>query len=194
MARKSTPPAARRTSAPATDWVDGNLWLLGRECPGVDMSGSQITARIFRLREIYVAHLDAVHRRFGLKPRMFLVLAALYRSGAPYRLTPASLTRHLMWSSGGLAQLLDRMENEGLIRRLKEKGVRGVQVCLQPKGRRLIAELIAIHCAAEHTLFAHLRKSEFETLVGLLRKLLLAADGPRPLALPAHARPKAVRR
>ena len=37
-----------------------------------------------------------VRRRFGLKPRMFLVLAALYRSGAPYRLTPASLMRHLI--------------------------------------------------------------------------------------------------
>ena len=39
------------------------------------------------------------------------------------------------------------MENEGLIRRLKEKGVRGVQVCLQPKGRRLIAERITARAA-----------------------------------------------
>lgn len=166
-----------------TDWVDRNLWLLGGERPDLDLSGSQITARIFRLREIFVGKLDLVHRQFGLKPRMFLVLAALYRSGSPYQLTPARLMRHLMWSSGGVAQLLDRMEAEGLIRREKgAKGSRGVQVCLLPRGRRVVSSVLEMHCEAELRLIAPLDRREQATLVALLRKLLLAADGPRVLA------------
>lgn len=162
------------------DWVDGNLWLLGKERPDLDMAGSQITARIFRLGELYAKKLDALHSQFGLKPRMFLVLAALYRSGPPYKLAPANLLRHLMWSSAGLSQLLDRMEVAELIQRRKNGGgKRGVLVSLLPKGRKIITELLGIHCATEMRLIETLSVSERESLVSVLRKLLIAAEGPR---------------
>lgn len=167
-----------------TDWVDGNLRLLGEERPDLDLSGSEITARVFRLREIFVRRLDQVHAQFGLRPRMFLVLAALYRSGAPYKLSPASLMRHLMWTSGGLSQLLDRMEAGHLIRRRKAiKRGRGVEVGLLPEGRRIIAEILDVHCQTELQLIAPLEKGEQRSLVALLRKLLIAAEGPTLLAL-----------
>lgn len=175
------------------DWVDGNLWLLGRERPDLDLSGSQITARIFRLGELYAKKLDGLHSQFGLKPRMFLVLAALYRSGPPYKLAPANLMRHLMWSSAGLAQLLDRMEAAALIQRRKNGGGRrGVLVSLLPKGRQIIAELLRVHCAAEMRLIETLSPGERESLVSVLRKLLIAAEGPRlhPSGAAARTAPK----
>lgn len=172
----------RRRAAGSTDWVDGNLKLLGVERPDLDLSGSEITARIFRLREIFVQRLDEVHSQFGLKPRMFLVLAALYRSGPPYELSPASLMRHLMWSSGGLSQLLDRMEASHLIRRQKgPRARRGVLVSLLPKGRRIISTVLHVHCEAELRLISPLRRPEQRQLVALLRKLLIGVEGARVL-------------
>lgn len=163
-----------------SDWVDVNLSLVGDRLPGLDLSGSDVTARIFRLREIFVKALDKTHAQFGLKPRMFLVLAALYRSGPPYTLSPASLMRYLMWSSGGLSQLLDRMTKAGFIRRQADPNDgRGVLVTLSPEGERIIVAVFTVHCRAELRLISGLSKAEHSTLVELLRKLLIAAEGPQ---------------
>lgn len=165
---------------PKSDWVDVNLALLGDRLPGLDLSGSDVTARIFRLREIFIKALDKSHAQFGLKPRMFLVLAALFRSGPPYTLSPASLMRYLMWSSGGLSQLLDRMAKAGLIRREADPhDRRGVLVTLSPQGERTIVAVLGVHCRTELRFISSLSKAEHSTLVGLLRKLLLAAEGPQ---------------
>lgn len=183
QARGRVPRLTRRKPG-RNDWVDGNLRLLGEERPDLDLSGSEITARLFRLREIFVKRLDQVHAQFGLRPRMFLVLAALYRSGAPYKLSPASLMRHLMWTSGGLSQLLDRMEAGRLIcRRKAVNGGRGVEVGLLPDGRRIIAAILDVHCQTELQLIAPLDKGEQRSLVALLRKLLIAVEGPKLLPL-----------
>lgn len=176
---------SRRAKPPReADIADINLWLLGRQRPDLNLNGSEITARLFRLREIFVASLDRVHARFGLKPRMFLVLAALYRSGKPYKLSPASLMRHLMWSSAGLSQLLDRMVAAGLIaRQAAPKKRRGVLVALTPHGEGIIEAVLDMHCSAELRLIGALSEAERRALVDLLRKLLIAAEGPQ--ALPA---------
>ena len=179
MAAKGNVQGAK-LSAVETDWVDVNLSLLGARRPDLDLSGSDVTARIFRLREIFVKALDNVHGQFGLKPRMFLVLAALYRSGQPYALSPASLMRYLMWTSAGLSQLLDRMASADLIRRQPDPNHgRGVLVALSPEGKRVIAAVLAMHCGAELRLIAALKEPERRTLVALLRKLLIAAEGPQ---------------
>jgi DNA-binding MarR family transcriptional regulator len=174
-----------------SDWVDVNLLLLGKQRRDLDLSSSDITARIFRLREIFVKALDKTHAQFGLKPRMFLVLAALYRSGPPYTLSPADLMRYLMWSSGGLSQLLDRMVDARLITRQADPDDgRGVLVKLSSEGERVIDAVLSAHYQAEHRLVAGLSKSELSTLATLLRKLLIAVEGPQvpPNHSPARAR------
>ena len=175
------------------DWVDVNLALLAERLPGLDVSASHVTARIFRLREILVKALDRAHAQFGLKPRMFLVLAALYRSGPPYSLSPASLMRYLMWSSGGLSQLLDRMTKAGLIRRQADPNDgRGVLVMLSPEGQRVIVGVLDLHCRTELRLVAGLSTAEQSSLVSLLRKLLIAVEGPH-LSPRSRTRMKSVR-
>jgi len=188
--RRAEPTAWQR------DWVDVKLTLLGDRLPGLDVSASHVTARIFRLREILLRTLDRAHAQFGLKPRMFLVLAALYRSGPPYSLSPASLMRYLMWSSGGLSQLLDRMTKAGLIRRRADPNDRrGVLVTLSSEGERVIVEVLELHCATELRLLSGLSKSEQSTLSALLRKLLIAVEGPQtfPASEGGRVRMKRVR-
>ena len=182
-------PAALRVARAEVDAVDVNLSLLAEQRPELDYRGSHVTARLFRLRELFVDALAKVHGQFGLKPRMFLVLAALYRSGPPYRLSPAELNRYLMWTSAGLSQLLDRMVAAGLIRRLPNpRDHRGVLVSLSAEGARVIAAVLDLHCQAEIRLIAPLSEAERRSLVFLLRKLLLATEGPQmPFAAEARA-------
>jgi DNA-binding MarR family transcriptional regulator len=191
-----TPVRRADPAASQWDWVDVNLTLLADRLPGLDVSGSHVTARIFRLREILLKALDRAHAQFGLKPRMFLVLAALYRSGRPYSLSPANLMRYLMWTSGGLSQLLDRMEKAGLIRRQADPNDgRGVLVTLSLEGERVIVDVLELHCRTELRLIAGLSKTEHSTLVNLLRKLLIAVEGPQtfPAAAQSRLRMKSVR-
>ena len=65
----------RRADLPEAhaDWVDVNLALLAERLPGLDVSASHVTARIFRLREILVKALDKEHAQVGLKPRVAVV-------------------------------------------------------------------------------------------------------------------------
>jgi DNA-binding MarR family transcriptional regulator len=174
---------ARKRARPELDAVDINLRLLAQRRPDLDLRGSEITARLFRLREIFVKTLDQVHARFGLRPRMFLVLGALYRTGPPYRLSPATLVRSLMWTSAGLSQLLDRMEAAGLIRReAHPKDRRALHVVMSPAGENVIAEVYRAHCSMELRLIAALNESQRRNLAALLSQLLVAMEGP---SLPA---------
>lgn len=186
--------AALRAADADMDAVDINLSLLAQQRPELDYRGSHITARLFRLREIFVEALDKVHGQFGLKPRMFLVLAALYRSGPPYRLSPVDLNRYLMWTSAGLSQLLDRMVAAAFIQRHPNpKDQRGVLVSLSPAGERVIAAVLGMHCKAEMLLIAPLNEPERRTLAALLRKLLLATEGPQMPMPPATRAGRAVK-
>lgn len=176
MAEKLSPRQAAGKSK--ADWVDVNLSPLGARLPALDLSGSEITARIFRLREIFIQAVDRTHADFGLKPRMFLVLSALYRSGRPYTLPPATLTRYLMWSSGGLSQLLDRMTSAGLITRHSDPNDgRGVLVALTAKSQQMMLALYNAHSRTERGLISGLNRSDREALVRLLRKLLISIEG-----------------
>ena len=182
---------ARSKGKPTQDAVDINLSLLAKRRPDLDLRGSEITARLFRLREIFVKALDQVHERFGLRPRMFLVLGALYRSGPPYKLSPSALARSLMWSSAGLSQLLDRMQAAGLIRReAHPEDRRALQVSMTATGERTIAELYGTHCNTELRLITALSETERRALVGLLRQLVVGMEGPSPRAPAGAVTPK----
>jgi DNA-binding MarR family transcriptional regulator len=169
---------AGKPSQRESDAVDHILHLLACRRPDLDLRASEITARLFRLREVVINLIHGVHAQFGLKPRMFLVLGALYRAGPPYKLSPAALVRSLVWTSAGLSQLLDRMESAGLIRREDHpRDRRSLHVALTPKGEKIIAAAYDAHCRAELRVIASLTEPERRTLVNLLRRLLIATEG-----------------
>ena len=84
----------------------------------------------------------------GLTYAEFDVLAALNRAGEPYRLTPSELTRSLFLTSGGISNVLQRLEAAGYVERganpgdgrsrwvrLTEAGRRIAQAALDASGR-----------------------------------------------------------
>ena len=103
------------------------------------------------------------------------VLAALRRTGPPFRMTPTKLFSSLLLSSGAMTNRLDRLGEMGLVRRLPDPSDRrGRLVELTAKGRRVVDKAVVDHIADEEKLIAPLNRSERQRLAKLLRKLLLS--------------------
>jgi DNA-binding MarR family transcriptional regulator len=75
------------------------------------------------------------------------VLATLRRSGAPYRMTPTTLYRELVLSSGAMTNRLDALERAGLV----EKWVAQLSMEAQKYLVDLKKLLIALESESEGT-------------------------------------------
>jgi hypothetical protein len=82
------------------DHVDLILEQWRRELPELDASPMGVVGRISRLAQLAQDQLEPVFAEYGLNGGEFDVLAALRRSGAPFRLTPTALGQSLMVTSG----------------------------------------------------------------------------------------------
>jgi len=161
----------------ARDAVDHIVAAWARERPELDTAPAAIVGRIGRLRWYFDAGLERTFRRFALTRAAFDVLAALRRSGQPYRLPQKVLMGALMRTSGTTSFRINRLESQGLVRREPDPGDgRGVFVTLTKKGLRLIDVVAPVHLANEDQLLAALSREERALLVILLRKLLVGFE------------------
>ncbi len=163
----------------ARDAVDRIIAAWAHERPELDTAPAAIVGRVGRLRWYFDAALERTFRRFNLTRAAFDVLAALRRSGRPYRLPQKVLMTALMRTSGTTSFRIDRLESQGLVRREPDPGDgRGVFVTLTKKGLRLVDAVAPAHLTNERRLVAALSNAERATLVTLLRKLLLSFEAP----------------
>lgn len=159
------------------DWVDRLIDDWARERPDLDTAPAAIVGRLGRLCAFLDAGLEREFRRHGLTRAGFDVLAALRRAGAPYRLPQKAVMGALMRSSGTTSFRIDRLERQGLVRREPDpEDRRGVFVALTSAGLRLVDAVAPAHLANEDRLLAALGPSERQTLVDLLRTLLLGFE------------------
>jgi DNA-binding MarR family transcriptional regulator len=120
-------------------------------------------ARVFsKLEHTAHAHL----RCAGLSVAQFDVLAQV---GAREGCTQQELADALLVTKGNVTQLLDRMEDAGLLTRRQEG--RAKRVCLTEAGRRLRERIVPEHEAVMAGLFAPLSEEEQRRLLALLRTL-----------------------
>ena len=163
--------------AVATDAVDAMLEQWERERPDLDVSATGILGRISRIAALVDHAMDRVFQPHGLTGGDFVVLAALRRSGTPYKLTPTALSRSMMVSSGGTTKRLDRLEARRLIRRDPDPADRrGTLVTLTNDGLATIDMVASEHAQNEKRLVATLSPNQRKTLTRLLRELLLALE------------------
>jgi DNA-binding MarR family transcriptional regulator len=145
------------------------------ETPALDRSAFAVIGRISRLADLLEPELDEVFAEYGLTGGEFDVLAALRRSGPPYRLTPTSLRKALLLSSGGMTKRLAGLEKRGLISREAEAGDRRLRaVALTLDGRQLVDAVLPDHIANEERLLRDLDARERRELARLLEKLAVA--------------------
>jgi DNA-binding MarR family transcriptional regulator len=187
-AREETAQAVFSPDEPAAekgaDLVERGIQQWKRERPDIDSSGKAVVGRLLRLEEVVLRTLNQVLEPFGMKYQEYAVLATLRVAGAPYRLSPSRLQSTLLFTSGGLSNLLKRLEKEGWVKRsIDPNDGRGVLVKLTAKGVRLADEAMPRHAAAELHLLRMFDASQREVLSGLLGQMMTGnapETGPEP--------------
>ena len=120
------------------DIADVGIARWRRERPEIDTSGKQITARILNLAESSMIAMNANLARFGVKYSVYAVIATLRGYGPPYQATPTQLHNDLMITSGGVSNLLRKVEEAGFIQRFTDPADgRGTIVRLTEEGFKL---------------------------------------------------------
>jgi DNA-binding MarR family transcriptional regulator len=163
------------------DRVGSGMERWCREFPDIDCSGKAVVGRLLHLNEQFMAAIDRSLAEHGLKYPTFAILATLRVQGAPFRMTPKALLDALILTSGGLSNLLRRLEAAGHIRRMAdENDGRGVIVELTASGRRVVEPAMRDHAAVERRLIARLSPLERTRTAGALAKLMRdRGQGPR---------------
>jgi DNA-binding MarR family transcriptional regulator len=148
------------------------------ESPELDMAPIAVIGRILRAARYLERAIEAELGLHGLNIAEFNALSALRRVGPPFQLTPSDLSHHLLFTSGGLTKLLERLERSGLIRRESAQDDRRVVlVCLTEAGRARQEAAMLAHLANEETLLASLDPEDRDVLAGTLRRLLVGLEG-----------------
>ena len=160
---------------PDRDRVDAIIEQWRRERPDVDPLPIGVIGRISRLARDLEPRLDRVQAAGGLEPGWYDVLAALRRSGPPYRLRPTDFAGALMLTSSGTTKRLDRLERAGLVERSPDpQDRRGTLISLTAAGREAVDAVTDAHLANERRLLEGLTEAEQRRLADLLRKLQLS--------------------
>jgi DNA-binding MarR family transcriptional regulator len=161
------------------DEVDRIVDAWRRERPDLDVAPLEILSRVTRLARYLDRARSAAFARHELETWEFDVLAALRRSGAPYRLSPGQLVAQTMVTSGTMTNRIDRLAGRGLVRRRPDPADgRGVMVQLEDSGRRLADAALADLLQIERTVLSVLDPGQHDHLSGLLRELLTSLELP----------------
>ena len=116
---------------------------------------------------------------FGLRFIDYSVLRVLELVGEPHRMSPTELSEIVVRSSGGMTQILDRLERAGLVARTPDPADRRkVLVALTDEGMRTADAANARYAAERERLLADLSPDEVQRLDDAIHRLLevLTAD------------------
>jgi DNA-binding MarR family transcriptional regulator len=145
--------------------------------PDIDTGPWRIWGRLTRIQEIFALHAGKSLKTAALTYSEFQTLGALVLAGPPYEANPHQIANFNLLTSGGLANLLGRMERDGLIlRRPDAHDKRGVVVRLTELGLDRFNQAVVRENRVEHDLVQVLTPLEQTLLSLLLRKLLLGID------------------
>ncbi|AON53260.1 DNA-binding MarR family transcriptional regulator [Herbaspirillum seropedicae] len=159
------------------DAVDVILDQWRRERPDLDPAPMGPIGRLKRCAALLEGRLEAGFASYDLSVWEFDMLAALRRSGSPYRLSPTELFSTLMVSSGTMTHRLKRLETRGWIERLaNEEDARSMLVQLTRKGLALINRAVESHLDNERRLLAALPAESLAVLDAQLSALLLTLE------------------
>lgn len=141
----------------------------------------QVHLRLARCRNLMMKEMRRSVERWNLTLPQFDVLAELAR--APEQgFTFAELSRLLLVTSGNLTGIIDRLEAEGLVRRVPEPADRRVtRMMLTSRGKNLMDTIVPQHAddvAQMLSIVPKNRLEELNDLLGLLRDGLHARERP----------------
>ncbi|MFD8689734.1 MarR family winged helix-turn-helix transcriptional regulator [Streptomyces sp. NPDC059651] len=161
-----------RRASGRPDAVDLILEQWKRELPALDASPMEVLGRLHRSFLRYQGLLSDLFECFDLNMAAFDVLAALRRSGPPYRQTAGQLADIALVTTGGITLRLDRLEKAGLVTRERDEADRRIVYARLTERGTEIADVVAVaHFANEERMLAELSGAERHRLGLLLGKL-----------------------
>lgn len=145
--------------------------------PDIDIRPWQVWGRVTRLHELFLAAIAPVLTKHELNFKEYQTLGALVLAGEPYEASPNQIGQFNLLTSGGVANLLSRMEREGLVRRRPDPtDGRSVIVTATERGLKHFNAVLIEENGLEHELLGRLTTEECAMLAMLLRKLLLSME------------------
>ncbi|MFC8731729.1 MarR family winged helix-turn-helix transcriptional regulator [Luteimicrobium sp. NPDC057192] len=155
------------------DRIDALVQQWAEQRPDIDRDAMALLARLVRAAELVNARTDRLAGDYGVNRGDGDVMFALRRSGEPYRLSPTSLARALLMTTGTMTGRLDRLEKRGLIVRVPSAhDRRSLDVELTPEGKRLVDEAVTTHTAGQQDVVAALSAEDRGDLDRVTRKLI----------------------
>lgn len=143
----------------------------------MDITPWQVWGRITRINDIFLHSLSKLLIQHGLNYSELQTLGALILSGPPFEAKPNAISRHNLLTSGGMTNVLTRMEKKGLITRRKDPSdKRGVIVSVTERGLDVFDKVIIKENAIEHRLLDGISEAERADVARVLRKILLEID------------------
>lgn len=177
---KSFPQAA--TDMPRS-LIDRALQDTKRDFPQIDELARGIVYCFFFFANHFSRRGSRLLEQFGLSWGEYLVITTLRRKGTHGGLSPSALCESTGMSTGGLSNLLRRLETGGLVKRAPStRDRRGVHVTITARGRRLAERALLEVSADQDAQIGALSRSERARLYAQLRTLvahLEYGDGTR---------------
>jgi DNA-binding MarR family transcriptional regulator len=160
------------------DHVDDFLESIREELPDLDLEVEGIVDRIMGLSRRIKRMMEETCAEHGLTWGEWKVIGYLHRKGGPTRrASPGQLAEHLELSSGAMTNRLDRLEEAGLIERLRDPDDRrGVQVELTAAGRAAYEQTTTAQAEKEALVASGLGAREKKELNALLRRMMITFE------------------
>jgi len=176
------------TGPASFDIVGRGMAQWRRERPDIDCSGKAIVGRILRLQDVILRAVNSALERHGIRYPGYSVLATLRASGHPFRMSPSRLKETLLLTSGGLSNLLARLERAGWIRRHADPmDGRAVIVELTDRGRALADRAMKDHAAVERQLVGMFSADEQRVFASMLSRMVVLNSAPTTTLQPPGA-------
>jgi len=141
-----------------------------------DRQASEVLTRLARAHGSVTRQLERVCSRYGISEPKFNVLLSLARAEG-YRLPLYMLSDRLFVCRSNITALIDRLEDDGLVRRIHDPvNRRQVLAELTPAGYERLLAVLPEHWASERHAVAVLSEAERQELSRLLEKLARGND------------------
>ena len=158
---------------PKQETITNILKKIEQNWPQSAENNTPAILRIHRVHDHFQQDLVQIIDKYDLQRADFSVMAALRREGEPCCLSPTKLYQSMLFSSGGLTKVLNRMTQSGLIERIDNpEDKRSKLVQLTDKGNILIDRIIRELHASEQRRISVLSQQEQQQLNALVEKLL----------------------
>ena len=173
----------RGTPAPERDRTDTLIDGWRRELPDLDRPEFDLVKRAARLGQLLEDALGECLAPWNLAKADYSVLSVLRTAGSGFKLRPTDLRDRLLLTSGGVSNIVNRLERLRLVQRLPDPDDgRSSWVKLTGDGAEVAEEIMRTWAAVQQQMFATLSQELAQQGSDVLRAVLLALGDREPRA------------